>query len=279
MDDHSIYHDCDGGSETSGQLGLKDEDKTREEGEYGISAARNIIQSKSDLEAGSAEKTIPIQSIMDPNIVSWDGPDDPTNPQNFSNARKWMATFVVSSFTFITPVSSSIVASALEPIAHDFHITNPVESQLILSIFILAYAVGPLFLGPLSELYGRVRVIQIANLFYLAFNIACGVSQTKGQMLAFRFLSGLGGSAPITIGGGVLSDLFLPEERGRAMSIYSLAPLLGPAIGPIAGGFITENTSWRWGVLFHLHCHCRDSNLGIFFSARNIWTQNPARQS
>lgn len=48
------------------------------------------------------------------------------------------------------------------------------------------------------------------------------------------------------LGGGVLSDCWRAEERGRAISIYSLAPLLGPAVGPIAGAFITENTSWRW---------------------------------
>lgn len=50
----------------------------------------------------------------------------------------------------------------------------------------------------------------------------------------------------VQIGGGVLGDCWRPEERGRSISIYSLAPLLGPAIGPIAGGFITENTTWRW---------------------------------
>lgn len=66
------------------------------------------------------------------------------------------------------------------------------------------------------------------------------------QLIVFRFLAGFGGSAPLAIGGGVLSDLFTAEQRGKAMSIYSLAPLLGPAIGPIAGAFISENTSWRW---------------------------------
>lgn len=110
----------------------------------------------------------------------------------------------------------------------------------------LAYAIGPLLLGPLSELYGRVIVLQLANLFYLFFNLGCGLSRTKVQLIVFRFLAGFGGSAPLAIGGGILSDLFTAEERGRAMSIYSLAPLLGPAIGPIAGAFISENTSWRW---------------------------------
>jgi MFS family permease len=95
-------------------------------------------------------------------------------------------------------------------------------------------------------MYGRVYVLQASNLFYLFFNLGCGLAQTKAQMIIFRFLAGLGGSAPLALGGGVLSDLFLPEQRGRAISIYSLAPLLGPAIGPIAGGFVTQNTTWRW---------------------------------
>lgn len=139
-----------------------------------------------------------------------------------------------------------MVAPAISSIAAEFNITNEVEQQLVLSVFVLAYAVGPLFLGPLSEIYGRVPVLQLANLFFLVFNTACGASKNKGEMIAFRFLSGLGGSAPLAIGGGVLSDCWRPEERGRAISLYSLAPLLGPAIGPIAGGFITENTTFRW---------------------------------
>lgn len=139
-----------------------------------------------------------------------------------------------------------MVAPSLPAIASRFHIDNEVESQLVLSIFVLAYAIGPLIIGPLSEMYGRVKVLQLTNLIYLVFNIGCGFAQTKGQMLVFRLLSGLGGSAPLAIGGGLIADLFAPEERGRAISIYSLAPLLGPAIGPIAGGFITEKTTWRW---------------------------------
>lgn len=158
----------------------------------------------------------------------------------------------VSSFTFISPVSSSMVAPALGAIGKDLNITNEVVLSLTLSIFVLAYAIGPLFLGPLSEMYGRVIVLQASNLFYLFFNLGCGLAQTKVQMIVFRFLSGLGGSAPLAIGGGLLSDLFTAEQRGKAISIYSLAPLLGPAVGPIAGGFVTENTTWRW--VFYATC-------------------------
>lgn len=139
-----------------------------------------------------------------------------------------------------------MVAPALGVISKDFGITNQVEAQLTLSIFVLAYAIGPLFLGPLSEIYGRIIVLQLANAFYFAWNTGCGFAQNKSQLIAFRFLAGLGGSAPLAIGGGILGDCWKAEERGRAISIYSLAPLLGPAVGPIAGGFIAETTTWRW---------------------------------
>ena len=92
-----------------------------------------------------------------------------------------------------------MVAPALTSISREFGITNEVESQLMLSVFVLAYAIGPLFLGPLSEEYGRVPVLQLANLVYLIFNIACGASRNKGEMIAFRFLSGFGGSAPLAV--------------------------------------------------------------------------------
>ena len=137
-------------------------------------------------------------------------------------------------------------APALRAIGQDLHITSLTELSLTLSVFVLGYAVGPLFLGPLSEIYGRVRVLQLSNIFFFAFNLACGFAQNKGELIAFRFLSGLGGSAPLALGGGVLSDCYRAEERGKAISIYSLAPLLGPAIGPIAGGFIALKTTWRW---------------------------------
>ncbi|KAK5136161.1 hypothetical protein LTR08_003998 [Meristemomyces frigidus] len=188
----------------------------------------------------------------DINMVTWDGPDDPDNPKNWAKKKKWALTITVSLFTFISPVSSSMIAPALSQLKIDLNVSSSLEMQLALSAFILAFAVGPLFLGPMSELFGRRIVLQLSNLFYFVFNLACGFSTNVGMLIAFRFLSGLGGSAPLGIGGGVLGDVWLPQERGKAMALYSLMPLLGPAVGPIAGGFITQYSNWRW--VFYSTC-------------------------
>jgi len=199
-----------------------------------VSEVRDGIESRRDIELGGGQGDDGCHATLekigggagsgaggsddddDPNLVTWDGPSDPDNPKNWPNRKKWAAVVVVSFFTLISPVSSSMIAPALEAIGDELAIPSSIERALSLSIFVLAYAIGPLFMGPLSELYGRVIVLQLSNLFYLFFNLGCGLARTKGQMIAFRFLSGFGGSAPLAIGGGVLGDLFTAEERGRA---------------------------------------------------------------
>jgi multidrug resistance protein len=207
-----------------------------------------------DLERGRAQSqqqlsreksTLSRRSTKDPFLVRFT-PDDPENPKLWSFRRRWGATAIVSIFTFISPTSSSMSAPAVGKIGADFGVTNETTLSLLISIFVLAYAIGPLFLGPLSEIYGRRIVLQLSNLFFLAFNIGCGFATSSGQLIAFRFLSGLGGSAPLAIGGGVLSDCWDAEHRGQAVGLYSLMPLLGPAVGPVAGGWIAQKTTWRW---------------------------------
>lgn len=249
IDDHSGYvHEHAAGhddSESDSEEAAEEEDTSHDEGDLAdaVPETKEGLAQPEDVEAqapklqrrGTSKST---RSRTDPDLVTWDGPDDPANPKNWTTKRKWAATFVVSSFTFISPVASSMVAPALTTIAADFGIKTEIESQLVLSIFILAYAVGPLFLAPLSEMFGRVIVIQMSNIFFFAFNLGCGFAQNSGQMIAFRFLAGLGGSAPLSIGGGVLGDCWLAHERGKAIAIYSLMPLLGPAIGMYRGAGI-----------------------------------------
>lgn len=88
----------------------------------------------------------------------------------------------------------------------------------------------------------------------------------------------------LTLIKGVLSDCFYPEQRGRAISIYSLAPLLGPAIGPIAGGFISENTTWRWCFWATTIFTAMVQSFGVFFLQETYapklleWKRNKLRK-
>ncbi|KAJ7246604.1 major facilitator superfamily domain-containing protein [Mycena haematopus] len=175
-----------------------------------------------------------------------DWQDDPDNPRNWSFSKKWTSCAVVSFYTFISPLASSIMAPGLPDVATKYHITNETIVALTLSIFLISFGIAPLFLAPLSEMYGRRWILNIGNLVTIGFNIGCAFAPTTGALLAFRFLAGISGSAPIACGGGVVSDLFSERDRAAAMAIYSLGPLIGPVVGPIMGGFVTETIGIKY---------------------------------
>lgn len=114
-------------------------------------------------------------------------------------------------------------------------------------LIFLSYAVGPLVVAPLSELYGRLPVYHVCTFFFLVFTIACGVSTSLPMIIVMRFLAGLAGSCPLTVGSGTIADCFRQEERGFVMSAWTSPILLGPTLGPIVGGYVSASSlGWRW---------------------------------
>ena len=246
---------------------------------------------------------------------------------SWSLSKKWQATMAVSAFTFISPVSSSMIAPGLSQLAERFDVHSNVLLAMTISVFVLAYGENFHSHRRKPSLIARIRhphhslwalipwsaqrniwtlaclttcqpVVSrymisfipsiIVNRFsLLVWNIACGFASSMNMLIVFRFLAGLGGSAPQSIGGGVIGDLFDAEHRGQAISIYSLAPLLGPVIGPVAGAWIAEKSTWRWVVrlcscsailthfmtltdivLVDVHCGCRCSRIRPTFFER-----------
>jgi MFS family permease len=102
----------------------------------------------------------------------------------------------------------TMVAPGLPTISRELEVTDAAETPIILSVFLLAYAFGPLIFGPLSEEFGRVIVLQLSNIWFLIFNTVCGFSNTKSQLIAARFLSGFGGSATMGVRLKFLSVFF-----------------------------------------------------------------------
>ncbi|OJJ50296.1 hypothetical protein ASPZODRAFT_128914 [Penicilliopsis zonata CBS 506.65] len=191
-------------------------------------------------------KTPDVELAVQPQIVGWDGPDDPENPFNWSRAKKGRQLVVMSINTFLTPLASSMFAPGVADVLAEFHCTSTLLGSFVVSIFLLGYMVGPFAIAPLSELYGRRILYHVCNVLFLVLTVACALSRSLGQLFAFRFLAGMAGVCPLTIGSGTVADMVPKEKRAGVMSIWAMGPLLGPVVGPVAGGFLAEREGWRW---------------------------------
>jgi multidrug resistance protein len=137
-------------------------------------------------------------------------------------------------------------APGVPAVMKDFHSTSDLIATFVVSIYLLGFAFGPLIVAPLSEMYGRWIIYTVCNVFFVIFAVACALATNMGMLVAFRFLHGVAGVAPLTIGGGTIADLMPVEKRGGAMAIYAIGPLIGPVCGPVAAGYLVEATTWRW---------------------------------
>lgn len=113
----------------------------------------------------------------------------------------------------------------------DFHETRRPVTSLVVSIYVLGFAFGPVVLSPLSELYGRRRLLNASNLVTLAFTLASAAAPNIASFIVFRFIGGSFGAAPMNIGGGSIADQIRLEKRGFIMSIFFTGMFLGPVLG------------------------------------------------
>ncbi|EFW18822.1 conserved hypothetical protein [Coccidioides posadasii str. Silveira] len=196
----------------------------------------------SEIAAQESLQTTPEKS----NIVDWDGPDDPQNPINWSSVRRWMTITIVSVVTFLNAFGSTVFAPSVPEVMHEFNIDSGALSSFTVSVFAIGWAVGPLVLPPLSELYGRNPLYHASNLFLTLSSMACALSSNLTMLIVFRFFMGLAGCPSLSLSGGTIADLIPLERRGVALSVWGMGPLMGPVVGPIVGGFMTDSTGWRW---------------------------------
>ncbi|XWW93080.1 hypothetical protein V2A60_001008 [Cordyceps javanica] len=194
----------------------------------------------------SESSTVAESKPVTSEYVDWDGPDDPAHPRNWTKGSKQMHVLIISVFTLYSNLAAVMFAPGAPQLAKEFGITSTIVASFTVSIYILGYVFGPLLLSSMSELYGRLVIYHICNILYMAFTIGCALSKNTAMFLVFRFICGCAASAPMTVGGGTIADLYIPSERGKAMAIFALGPLLGPVIGPVIGGFVTERLGWRW---------------------------------
>lgn len=173
------------------------------------------------------ENTVPLEAQKDEqkdendsNKVDWKA-GDPERPLNWSTSAKCLNLGLVSFFRFLTPLASSMVAPVTGLVLRDFDTDNETIGSFIVSIYVLGYALGPLVLSPLSELYGRLPLYHVNNALFTLWNLGAALSPNVGALLAFRLLAGLAGSCSVTIGNGSIADTVVKRRRGLVTAIFS----------------------------------------------------------
>nr|POE78084.1 efflux pump rdc3 [Quercus suber] len=147
----------------------------------------------------------------------------------------------------LSPMASTLPTIAASAIATDFHLTSSISPVLPVALYVLGLGIGPFYLAPLSELYGRRSVYIASFTIFGLLNVGCALSPNIAALAIFRFLSGVAGSAGPSLGGASIGDMFVKTERGKAQALYGFGPTGGPVLGGVLGGFILHGTgSWRW---------------------------------
>ncbi|KAI9647880.1 hypothetical protein NHQ30_004268 [Ciborinia camelliae] len=189
---------------------------------------------------------VPVSTVGETANLSINGVVPETSlPQNWSSMRKWLIVLASSLTSLMVSMTLVICAPASSAIAREFNNHNSFLLVFYITAPNLGQVFSSLYIGPLSERFGRVPVYHFFNILFLIFTLSTGFSTNLNILVVLRSLAGAT-IAPICLNPAISGDIFAAKKRGSAISIASLIPILGSAVGPIAGGYITEYLSWRW---------------------------------
>jgi DHA2 family multidrug resistance protein len=162
----------------------------------------------------------------------------------------WLAV-AVSIATFMELLDTSIANVSLPHIAGSLGASQD-EATWVLTSYLVANGVILPLSGWLSTLIGRKRFYMACVAIFTVSSVLCGLAPTLPILIVFRVLQGLGGGGLAPSEQAILTDAFPPHKRGQVFSIYGLAVVLAPTIGPTLGGWITDNFDWRWIFFINL---------------------------
>lgn len=193
-------------------------------------------------EIEAQDKAAEAEAAIEPGYLVEFQPGDPENPRNWSFTKKWCWTMFFSFLCFVVAVGSSMPTAALVQTGKQLHVSQEAV-HLSISLFVAGFGFGPVFFAPLSEMFGRKPVYIVSGFLYFIFTLPCAVTDNLATLLAARMISGLAASVPMTNVGGSISDMWVVEQKGNPMNIFSSVLFLGPAVGPIVGGAISSGTN------------------------------------
>ncbi|CEH16318.1 Synaptic vesicle transporter SVOP and related transporters (major facilitator superfamily) [Ceraceosorus bombacis] len=178
-------------------------------------------------------------------LVDWDGSRDPLNPQNWSWFKKWSIVLLVSQIAIIVGVAAGIDSAAAQEAAARFQVSEEVM-ELQTAIFLVGFGVAAPFLGPLSEIGGRLPVYVITLGAFCLFEVGSALAPNIQTRVILRFFAGFFGSTPLSNAGGSLADIVGPTERTFVFPVFAAAGFLGPSLGPAIGGYLGYKVGQEW---------------------------------
>ena len=180
-------------------------------------------------------------------------------------ANPWLIAMTVTLATFMEVLDTSIANIALPHIAGSFGASTN-ESTWVLTSYLVSNAIVLPISAWLATRFGRKRFYMTCVALFACSSFFCGFAPTLGILVFFRILQGAGGGGLQPSEQAILSDTFPPEKRGMAFSLYGMAVVVAPAIGPTLGGWLTDNYSWRW--IFYINVPV--SILSLYLTSRVV---------
>jgi DHA2 family multidrug resistance protein len=165
--------------------------------------------------------------------------------------NKWLVTIAVMAGTFMEIVDTTVVNVALPHIAGSLA-SSVDETTWILTAYLVSNAVILPITGWLSALFGRKRFLMLCIALFTISSMLCGAATNLGELIVFRIIQGAGGGALQPISQAILLETFPVEERGMAMALWGIGVIIAPIVGPVMGGWVTDNLTWRWAFYINL---------------------------
>ena len=171
-------------------------------------------------------------------------PDKIAPPLDMSEKRRWAVTAGVLLGMFLAALEMTIVGTAMPTIVASLGGLN--HFSWVISAYLITSTVTVPVWGKLSDIYGRRLLYQIGIALFLLGSALSGMATSMTQLIAFRALQGLGAGALIPLAMTIIGDIYTLEERARMQAVFSALWGLSSIVGPLVGGFITDQLSWRW---------------------------------
>jgi len=186
--------------------------------------------------------------------------------------NKWLVTVSIAFGSLMATIDSSIVNVALPNIRGELGASIQEITWISTAYMIAMVLVMPLT-GFLGGFFGQKRVYLASMVTFVAASALCGTARSLPALIFYRVLQGLGGGALQPTQQAILRQTFPPAEQGMAMALFSMVIMVGPAIGPVLGGYITDNYAWPWIFFINLPVGI----IGIMMTAQNVHEPDDVR--